>query len=286
MSKLNFLFSLFSRRWRHAWFYLFLAFVVPLSTILSSMQVTEALPWLDLLRQGAQIIQLSSISDQEEVELGQQINQQLVSHQIQLYNNPDLNNYVNEIGQRLVESSDLANISYTFQLVNDDSVNAFATMGGFVYLHTGLLRFADNEAQLASVVAHEIGHITNRHAIRQMRQTAIARGVASAAGLDRSAAVNIGVELALSRPNSRQDEFEADLSGLQILENAGYAPIASVNFLDKIRAQGSSVPSFLSTHPAPSDRVAKLEETIEPQRANVGNGLDEAAYRQRISSLG
>ncbi len=83
-----------------------------------------------------------------------------------------------------------------------------------------------------------------------MRQTAIARGVASAAGLDRNTAVNIGVELALNRPNSRQDEFEADRSGLQTLANAGYAPVASVNFLDKIRSQGSSVPTFLSTHPA------------------------------------
>jgi len=195
-----------------------------------SPQITQAIPWLDILRQGVQVIQLSTISDSQEVELGKQINQQLVSKEIKLYRNPQIERYVNQIGQRLVKSSDRSDIPYTFQIVNNKSVNAFATMGGFVYLHTGLLRFAENEAQLASVIAHEIGHIAERHALQQMRQTEIARGVATAVGLDRSAAVNIGVEIALRRPNSRQAEFEADDSGLQALTNAGYLRSLVVHF--------------------------------------------------------
>ena len=103
--------------------------------------------------------------------------------------------------------------------------------------------------------------------------------------MDRNAAVNIGVEIALRRPNSRQAEFEADASGLQTLENAGYAQVGAINFLQKIRAQGSSVPAFLGTHPAPSDRVARLKEAIDPQQANLGNGLNNTAYRQQISPL-
>jgi len=79
-------------------------------------------------------------------------------------------------------------------------------MGGFVYVNTGLLKLADNEAELASVIGHEIGHIASRHTVKQMQKTAIAGGVATAAGLDRNTAVQIGVDLALRRPHSRQAE--------------------------------------------------------------------------------
>lgn len=278
------LFSFLSRRFRRPWYYLLLAVLMAVGIFVGSPQITQAIPWLDILRQGVQVIQLSTISDSQEVELGKQINQQLVTKEVKLYRNPKIEQYVNQIGQRLVKSSDRSDIPYTFQVVNNNSVNAFATMGGFVYVHTGLLRFAENEAQLASVIAHEIGHIAERHALEQMRQTAIAQGVATAAGLDRNAAVNIGVDIALRRPNSRQAEFEADESGLRALTNAGYAPIAMVNFMDKIRSQSSSVPTFLSTHPAPGDRVARLRKAL-PQQANVGNGLNNAAYRQQISPL-
>ncbi|MFB2771184.1 M48 family metalloprotease [Pelatocladus sp. BLCC-F211] len=122
-------------------------------------------------------------------------------------------------------------------------------MGGYVYVTTGLLKAADNEAQLASVIAHEIGHIASRHAIEQMRETAIARGVATAAGLERSTAVQIGVDLALQRPNSREDEFEADRKGLRTLGRAGYAESAMIAFMQKL-LQKRSLPTFLSTHPA------------------------------------
>ncbi|MDZ4875782.1 MAG: Beta-barrel assembly-enhancing protease [Chroococcidiopsis cubana SAG 39.79] len=122
-----------------------------------SPQITQAIPWLDILRQGVQVIQLSTISDSQEVELGKQINQQLVTKEVKLYRNPQIERYVNQIGQRLVKSSDRSDIPYTFQVVNNNSVNAFVTMGGFVYVHTGLMRFAQNETQLASVIAHERG---------------------------------------------------------------------------------------------------------------------------------
>jgi len=92
-------------------------------------------------------------------------------------------------------------------------------MGGFVYC----LEAADNEAELASVLAHEIGHIASRHLVEQMQETAIARGVATAAGLT-ATPVSDGVEPALQRPHSRQDEFEADRRGLQILGRAGCNP--------------------------------------------------------------
>lgn len=278
-------FSYLSRRYRRRLFYPLLSIVLALSLIVGTPQVSQALPWLNLIFQGIQVIQLSNISDRQEVQIAGQINQQLVSDQVQLYRNPQITRYVDEIGQRLAKGSKRPDIPYTFQVVKDKNINAFATMGGFVYLNTGLIAAADNEAQLASVIGHEIGHIVKRHSIQQMRQTAIARGLATAAGLDRNTLVNIGVELALQRPNSRKDEFEADQEGLYNMEQAGYAPSAMVAFMGKLLKAGGSVPTFLSTHPAASDRIAALEQAINPAQANVGEGLNDKAYKNKIRAL-
>lgn len=279
------LFSFLSRRYQRRWLYPLLSVVMALSLVLGSPQVTQARPWFDLIFRGVQILQLSNISARQEIQIGQQINQQLVGSEIELYRNSEINRYVDQIGQRLAQESTRTDIPYKFQVVNDKNINAFATMGGFVYVNTGLLTAADNEAQLASVMAHEIGHIAGRHAIGQMRQQAIAQGVAAAAGLDRNLAVRIGVDLALRRPHSRQDEVEADELGLDTLRNAGYAPVAMVDFMEKLLKKGGSVPTFLSTHPATSDRINALERAIDPARSNVGDGLDTNAYRSKIRAL-
>jgi predicted Zn-dependent protease len=118
-----------------------------------------------------------------------------------------------------------------------------------------------------------------------MRQAAVAQGVAAAAGLDRNTMVRIGVDLALRRPNSRKDEFEADKLGLDTLARAGYAPSAMVSFMEKLLKARGSVPTFLSSHPATSDRIEALEREINSQRANAGDGLDTNAYRSKIRAL-
>ncbi|NJK58016.1 MAG: M48 family metalloprotease [Pleurocapsa sp. SU_5_0] len=221
----------------------------------------------ELLFQGAQIVQLYNISDKEEVALGKQINQQLVSQQFQLADDASANSYVDRIGQSLAQNSTRPDIPYTFQVVQDENVNAFATAGGFVYVTTGLLNAVDNEAQLAAVIAHEIGHIAARHTIDQMQQTAIARGVATAAGVDSNTLVQIGVELALNRPRSREAEYEADRLAVENLASTDYPQIAMINFLEKLRSQ-SSPPTFLSTHPATGDRIARLQKIIDSSPAN------------------
>ena len=276
--------SFFSRRSSRPWFYPLLSAVVALFICVGLPQSGQAISLFDLILRGVQVIQLSNISDKQEIQIGRAINNQLVSREIRLYRNPQIVRYVEEIGQRLVAKSDRPDIPYTFQVVNDKGLNAFATMGGFVYVNTGLLTAADNEAQLASVMSHEIGHIAGRHAIEQLRKSALARGVAAAAGLDRNLAVQIGVDLALRRPNSRQDEFEADQKGLQTMTRAGYAPSGMVAFMKKL-LRANSVPTFLSTHPATSDRIKALERAIDPEDANVGDGLDEQAYKAKIRPL-
>ncbi|MFB2982789.1 M48 family metallopeptidase [Microseira sp. BLCC-F43] len=276
----------FVSRWLgRRWFYPLLSFAVALSLVVVTPHSTQAqIPWRDLIRQGIQVIQLSNMSPQQEVQLGQQMNERMAGRQFRLYRNSQITSYVDEIGQRLAAVSDRPNLPFTFQVVRDDNVNAFATTGGFVYVTTGLLRTADNEAQLASVLAHEIGHITRRHLLQQMRQSAIAQGIVTAAGLDRSTAVNLGVDLALNRPRSRKDEFEADQTGLRTLAQAGYPQSAMVGFMEKLLDRPSP-PTVLSTHPATRDRIAAIERALDPARANVGDGLDETAYKTQIQPL-
>ena len=280
----QFFFNLFHSR-RNGLYGLF-SIALGLTLALGSIQPVKAVPWIELLLRGAQIVQLSSISQEQEVELGSQINQELInSGQVKLSQNQAINNYVDRIGQELAKQSDRPDLPYTFQVVEDDSINAFATMGGYVYVNTGLIKKADNEAELASVIGHEIGHIEGRHSLEQMKERAISQGLLSAAGLDRSQAVQIGVELAVNRSNSRSDELEADQFGLENLTEAGYAPSGMIGFMNKLLEQGSSVPTFLSTHPATSERIERLQAEIPDAEANVGKGLDEQAYQNQISAL-
>lgn len=272
------------RQLRRRWMYGLISLIVALGLIVSTPTPSHASSLLELLFRGIQVIQLSTLSTSNEVALGRQINDQLVRREIRLYRNADIANYVDDIGQRLVPHSDRPNLPYVFQVVDDQSVNAFATMGGYVYVTTGLIRTADNEAQLASVISHEIGHIVGRHAVQQMREQAIAAGALTAAGLNRNDAVAIGVDLAIRRPNSRQDELEADELGLANLTRAGYAAGAMPAFMEKLLNQ-RSVPTFLSTHPATSTRIERLNALIDPATANAGDGLDNAAYRSRIRDL-
>ncbi|MBD2198834.1 MULTISPECIES: M48 family metallopeptidase [Calothrix] len=271
------------RFWRRRWFYPLVSLVVTLSVCVTAPLPGRAFDLLPLLFQGVQILQLSNISDRQEVDLGKDINQQ-VSSEMRLYRNAEVNRYVEQIGRRLAANSDRPNLPYTFQVVEDPAINAFATAGGYVYVHTGLLKAADNEAELASVIAHEIGHIGGKHLVKQMRQRAIASGVATAAGLDRNTAVGIGVELALNRPRSRQDEFDADQRGLRTLTRSGYAQSGMVSFMQKLLGRGST-PTFLSTHPATSDRINSLKRAISQQPSNGRYGLDNAAYKANIRAL-
>jgi len=261
-----------------------LSVLVALALWVGVQQKTTAFSIFDLLFQGIQIIQISNISDDQEISIGRDINQQITGTQVRILRDAAINNYVNDIGQRLAATSDRPNIPYTFQVVADRQINAFATMGGFVYINAGLITAADNEAQLASVVAHEIGHIAARHVIERLKQTAITRGLATAAGLDQSTLVGLGIELALNLPNSREAEFQSDRLGLENLIQAGYAPSAMPAFMTKLMS-ANSPPTFLSSHPAVGDRIQSLENSIDPQDANIGDGLSTTEYRRRIASL-
>jgi predicted Zn-dependent protease len=265
------------RQWlQRRWLYSLISVLMLGTIVVTQPQVSQAAEWWQILLQGAQYVQLANMSDAQEISLGQQI-----SGQVKLDRNPTALAYVDRIGQQLARNSARPNIKYTFQIVDDDSINAFATMGGFVYVNTGLLKAADNEAQVAGVIGHEIGHITGRHAFQHMKEAALAQGLSSVAGVDRSQVVQLGVQLALTLPNSRQDEYDADRRGLTTMIRAGYAPTAMPAFMRKL-VRSNSQPEFLSSHPAASERVTNLEKMIPAGYRSRTVGLNNTAYKQQI----
>lgn len=254
-----------------------LAGMMALGLVLANPARSVATDWFDLLRRGFEIYQVSNISDRQEVDLGQAIDREL-RNQMPIVDQSSLTDWLDRVGQRLARGTQRPELPYRFRLVNNRQVNAFTTMGGFVYVNTGLLAIADSEAEVAGVLAHELGHLDGRHGVKKLQQRAIQQGILSAAGLRRNQAIQLGVELALSRPNSRQDELAADELGLGIVDRAGYALIGLPRFLQRLMNQAEP-PTILSTHPSTADRVERLLSKIPADRANQGDGLDPQAYR-------
>ncbi|MBD2356458.1 M48 family metalloprotease [Tolypothrix sp. FACHB-123] len=230
----------------------------------TSLTPANAIPWERLIFNGVQLLQLSNISPQQTVALGQNIHQQ-VRQNYRLDSNSKTNAYVNRVGQRLARASNCSQVPFKFYVVRDSSINAFATTGGYVYVNTGLINAADNEDQLASVIAHEIAHICNNDLIDKLKQTQLAQGAASLAGLDQSAVTAIAYKLAVDLPNSREAEFDADDKGLQYMRRAGYNLNAMPAFMRKLVRQ-SSAPSFLSSHPGTQERISVIERKIRNGR--------------------
>lgn len=279
------------RRWLNR----VIAFVAIALLSCAAITSAQAIPLGDLLLRGMQAGQLSNLTDQQEMQVGAQMHQNLLSQGVRLSSDSGLNRYVTGIGQRLVPFNRRARLPYSFFVVQDKNVNAFATMGGYVYVTTGLLRTADNEAQVASVIGHEMGHIERKHLLGQMRQSMLAQGLASALlGERRSQLASIGVDLLVRRPLSREDEYQADQVGLRTLRDANYATSAMPAFMRKLLQGGGGSPTILSTHPAVPDRLRALDSAIRSGPTNRCDadsrlsicGLDEAAYqgaaRQRV----
>jgi beta-barrel assembly-enhancing protease len=219
-------------------------------------QLTTALPIDQLIFRGIQLLQLSNLSPQQKVALGQDIHQQVLRN-----NRVGSNQRISQIGQRLAATSECSQLPFRFYVVQDSSINAFATTGGYVYVNTGLLQATDNEAQVASVLAHEIAHNCNDDVINKLRQSQLAQIAATATGLDRSTLARIGYQVAVDLPNSRQAEFAADADGVRYLRQAGYDPRASIVFLSKL-LRAPSQPTFLSNHPATRDRINALQRQL------------------------
>lgn len=216
-------------------------------------------------------------SIEKEIRIGKEYAQQL-EQSMRMVQDPVINEYINRIGQNLVRNSD-AKVPFTIKVVDDDSVNAFALPGGFFYVNSGLILAADEEAELAGVMAHEIAHVAARHATRGATRAEVANllsipliFVGGGIGYAAREAVGIGLPMTFLK-FSRGFEAEADYLGLQYMYKAGYDPNAFVAFFEKLEAQEKKKPGTLakafSTHPQTPDRIQKSQQeiaTILPSR--------------------
>ena len=267
---------------RQTWFNLLLATsVITASNISVSASQSMAIDITDIIKGTVEYVQIANISDEQEIEIGKQTNQQVLS-QYQLYNNSQIQQYVSDLGQELVSASDSRDIPFNFQVVSSDEVNAFATPGGFVYVTTGLLKTAENRAQLASVMAHEIAHINEKHGVKALKQAVAAQGIAGAAGVETSQLAQIAYQLTLDLPQSRSFEYEADNSGLQILQQSGYPAEAFADFLAKLESSGNT-PEFIRTHPTSENRIKAISQNT--QTSNNNKGQDPTEYSNNVLSL-
>ncbi|HUS06770.1 MAG TPA: M48 family metallopeptidase [Bryobacteraceae bacterium] len=233
-------------------------------------------------------------SKEQDVQLGREAASQ-VERQMPIVRDQEMNSYIQRIGQRLAATPEAGGFPYTFKLVNDKSVNAFALPGGPTFVNTGLIGAAENEAQLAGVIAHEISHVALRHGTNQASKANLIQIPAMIAGsvvgngsmLGQLAQLGIGLGAnSVLLKFSRSAERDADLLGAQIMARAGYNPIEMARFFEKLQAQGGhSGPQFLSDHPDPGNRVKAVQDEIRylPQQQYAN---DSGQFRQMQSRLG
>lgn len=210
------------------------------------------------------------MSIEKEIGLGKQLAQE-IERQVKLIDDPEITEYVSRLGQNLVRNSD-AKVPFTIKVVDSDEINAFALPGGFFYVNSGLITSADEEAELAGVMAHEIAHVAARHGTEQYTKGTIANyatlpliflGGGLGYGLYQAAGFLIPLKFLQF---SRSAETEADFLGLQYVYKTGYDPTAFVSFFEKIQAQEKKKPGRLSkafsTHPPTADRIEKTQANI------------------------
>ena len=211
------------------------------------------------------IIARMSGSTEKEVKLGRQLAAE-VDRQAKFVDDPMITEYVNRVGQNIVLHSD-AKIPFTIRVIDSDEVNAFALPGGFFYVNKGLLLVADNEAEVAGVMAHEIGHVAARHALENQTKGTLLEYLAMGTsiflggipGMIYQNTAGLGL-LGIFMKFSRSAEEEADKLGVQYMYAAGYDPSAMATMFEKLEAKNKKKPGFISkafaSHPAPPDRRA------------------------------
>ena len=226
-------------------------------------------------------------SKDQDVQLGKEAAAE-IEKEVQVVNDRRLTEYVDGIGQRLAKVSQDPSYAFTFKVVADPNINAFALPGGPIYVHSGLIAAADNEAQLAGVVAHEIGHVVLRHSTNQASKrsifqipAALAAGALGNSGGLLGSLANAGVGFGLNSvflKYSRSAEHDADIVGARMLAAAGYSPVEMATFFQKLEAAGGgSGPQFLASHPNPGNRVQYVTEEIQSYR-NGNYTTNSAAF--------
>ena len=237
--------------------------------------------------------QISLLSEAEEMAIGQQQDAE-IRREMGVYDDPALQRYVTDIGQELSRVSHRPNLPWTFTIVDNPAINAFALPGGYIYLTRGILAYLDDEAELAGVLGHEIGHVTARHAAQAYtRQAQAGIGLTILSIFVPSTAPfadlgSAGLSVLFLR-HGRDAELEADRLGVEYGSGAGYDPAGVPRFLATLARVNAlserGVPNWLSTHPDPGSRVTKAEPVASTFVSDAAKAQNRDQYLERIQGM-
>ncbi|MCK5917646.1 MAG: M48 family metalloprotease [Cocleimonas sp.] len=239
----------------------------------------------------------SLISKDQEVQMGKQAHQDVLKKQ-RPYNNTRLQSYVSSIGQQLASKSHRSNIRYTFTVLDDPSVNAFALPGGYVYVTTGLMAYLNSEGELAGVLGHEIGHVTARHGVQQasagMATSLLVDLIAKKAGSNSKILTQLNS--AMLSGYGRKHELEADRLGAEYLAGVGYSPNNMIDVIGVLKAQevyasrqkgssGGSYHGVFSSHPSNDQRLQEVVGAAKNIKSAGTRPANRDAYLKQINGL-
>ena len=241
------------------------------------------------------------MSERSEIETGKKLDDE-IAKKLGFYSEPKLQAYVSEVVQRLVRAGNPRSFEYNVKIVDIPDENAFATVGGYVYITRGMLAALNSETELAGIMAHEISHISHRHVAKQQTRAlgyqilglgAMALGAAVGNADNNLGMAPLGISAALATimsNYSQEAELEADESGLLMMSQAGYDPRGLVTFLRSLRARerlsGLGYHGLLATHPETSERIAKSEimaQLLASQRSF--DGASDDTYKSHLVGL-
>lgn len=235
------------------------------------------------------------VTESQEIAMGRAADPQIVA-QYGVYDDPDVAAYVDRIGQKMAKLSHRPDLEFHFRVLDSPVINAFALPGGYVYVTRGILAYMNNEAELAVVVGHEIGHVTARHGVEQQtRQTLFGAGLGIGSILSPDVAklggaIQEGLGL-LFLKYGRDDENQADELGVEYALRAGYDAGAGARFFEVLDRQtkeaGETLPGWMSTHPAPADRVVHTRQLAQERRPQYPQAtlVDEAVFKKQVDGI-
>lgn len=238
---------------------------------------------------------LNLVGDSREIAMGRQADSQVVAS-YGLYPDSVLQRYVQELGAKLAKTSERPGLPWTFRVVDDPSVNAFALPGGFIYVTRGLMTYVENEAELSGVIGHEIGHVTAQHAVHSMSnqeltQLGITAGMMIKPELQRYGQIlNAGLGL-LYLKFSRDDESQADRLGFRYMVRAGDDPRQMIRVFDMLNrvseaGGGGRLPDWLATHPNPVNRSEAFQKEIDTLKTNLSRlTVNQDGYLRLIDGM-
>jgi predicted Zn-dependent protease len=240
--------------------------------------------------------ELTLMSEAQEIAMGREADAQIKA-EMGIYDDQALQQYVSRIGQQLARLSERPNLPWQFTVVDQPAINAFALPGGFIYITRGILPFLDDEAELAGVLGHEIGHVTARHSVQQYTRTVGGAVLLGGLGVFVPAARPFG-ELSqqalglLLLKYGRDDEIQADGLGARYEATGGWDPegvpgmLSTLGRLDEAAGDRKGVPNWMSTHPDPLQRVAEVQATVQKLKAGRTDLVtDRDALLQRVDGV-